>query len=193
MFSYKIDSVVPFLVLFIINFHIKRLKFIAKQHQANYKMGNKISATKKTKTQKAQTQVNRTAAIQMRKQEIEQVQTGMMKNAIQQIRNGSTDEQAMVTMGHFQQVNEIAETSKQQLDREGKALTKSDLIAILVALEPSHASNAHTLSTYSVMDLNALIRIVVYDPSRYIATAQPQNDLSQNGKKNASNQPQIKA
>jgi len=130
-------------------------------------MGNKISS-RKTKQQREQTNATRTAVIQMRKDEINQFQSGLMAATVEQIRNGASNEQALITMEHMKKMNELADISRQQLDREGKNLTKSDLIAIIVALEPAQSCHMQALSSYSVADLNSLIRVIVYNPNRYI-------------------------
>ena len=62
---------------------------------------------------------------------------------------------------------EILKMSKAQLDREGMVLTKKDLIAIIVALEPKYIAKINEINNNTVADLNAIIRVIIYDPSRY--------------------------
>ena len=66
------------------------------------------------------------------------------------------------------QILHIGETAKQQLSRGGNTLTKSDLIAILVRLEPIYRKQLDVLSQYTVSDLNAIIRCVIYDTGNNI-------------------------
>lgn len=64
------------------------------------------------------------------------------------------------------------EKAKQQLDRNDAPLVKTDLIAILIALQPEVRSNLGKLEEMRVSDLNALIRSIIYDPRRIISSPQ---------------------
>jgi len=65
---------------------------------------------------------------------------------------------ANASMLHF------IDVANHQLDRKGDNLTKSDLLAIVLCLEPS--SDVNALNKLTVSDLNTMIRNIVYDPVR---------------------------
>ena len=57
------------------------------------------------------------------------------------------------------------DTAIKQLDRDGKTLIKADLIAIIIGLKPEYMNMINELQTkFTVEDLNALIRTIIYDP-----------------------------
>lgn len=58
-------------------------------------------------------------------------------------------------------------TAEQQMKRGGSNLTKSDLIAIIVALDPQRASQMYQLNVLKINDLNFIIRSIIYDMRRY--------------------------
>lgn len=60
----------------------------------------------------------------------------------------------------------LIETAKTQLDRGGATLTKADLLAVALALDPRLQSEFESLSQLTLSDLNCLIRSMVYDPQR---------------------------
>lgn len=64
---------------------------------------------------------------------------------------------------------QVLGTAKKQLERNGAALTKDDLIAIIIALYPQMASNIGGLRKNTIPDLNAIIRGVIYDPELHIS------------------------
>jgi hypothetical protein len=68
--------------------------------------------------------------------------------------------QQLTTMLH------IGETAKKQLDRGGNGFTKSDLVAILIALEPKFQTDLVQLHELTNSDLTTMIRSIIYDPSR---------------------------
>lgn len=70
-------------------------------------------------------------------------------------------------MSNMNNTDKILEMSKVQLDREGMVLTKKDLIAIIVALEPSYITKINEINNNTVADLNTIICVIIYDPSRY--------------------------
>ena len=66
-------------------------------------------------------------------------------------------------------MEDALDLAQKQLDRCDKPLTKADLVAIIIALEPKHAANAETLSsTMTIPDCNAMIRSMTYDVKRYV-------------------------
>jgi hypothetical protein len=96
------------------------------------------------------------------------------KKKIKELSDSLTPPTGVVTRGHgaltvgakedayttFQRYLTVAQ---HQLDREGKPLTKADLVAILFALRPEFRAMYSTIEKYNVTDLNALIRVTVYD------------------------------
>ncbi len=72
----------------------------------------------------------------------------------------------------------VSEKAKQQLNRDGNVLTKTDLIAILMALNPTHnLTDIDKYNSLTTSDLNNIIRLTVYDLNRskeqVIPTPQP--------------------
>jgi len=62
----------------------------------------------------------------------------------------------------------LVDVAKQQLSRKGKHLIKVDLIAIILTIRPEYIDRIDELqSTFTVDDLNLLIRSIVYDPNTY--------------------------
>ena len=70
---------------------------------------------------------------------------------------GGGDSEARATLQRYLAV------VQQQLDREGKQLIKADLVAILFALRQEFRAMHATIDKYTVTDLNALIRVTVFD------------------------------
>lgn len=68
----------------------------------------------------------------------------------------------------------ITDKAKSQLDRGGNALTKADLVAIVIALQPEMRPKLAEVENMTTSDLNCMIRSVVYDPTRVIPTRVPQ-------------------
>jgi hypothetical protein len=129
-------------------------------------MGNSSGkANKRNKDQQIIAKNNRSNATQNTRDKIERVEQVTINN----FRNNNTD---LVNMSntHFAQAIMITETAKKQLNREGGPFTKADLIAIVIGLEPSYASNIESLNHYVIKDLNVLIRTIIYDPMRYMNT-----------------------
>jgi hypothetical protein len=129
-------------------------------------MGNSSGkANRRNKDQQVIARNNRSNATQNTRDKIERVEQVTINN----FRNTNND---VVNMSNtqFAQAIMITETAKKQLNREGGPFTKADLIAIVIGLEPSYASNIESLNHYVIKDLNALIRTIIYDPSRYMNT-----------------------
>lgn len=55
------------------------------------------------------------------------------------------------------------ECAKKQLERGGKPFDKTDLITILLYINPKQIENIAHLKTLVIEDLNALIRAIIYD------------------------------
>lgn len=129
-------------------------------------MGNSSGkANKRNKDQQIIAKNNRSNATQNTRNKIERVEQYTINN----FRNNNNDVVSMSNT-HFAQAIMITETAKKQLNREGGPFTKADLIAIVIGLEPSYASNIESLNHYVIKDLNVLIRTIIYDPMRYMNT-----------------------
>lgn len=101
--------------------------------------------------------------VQQRKADIDRVQSQMV-NAVVEVK----DIVAMV---------KVTETAKAQLDRGGGVLTKADLVAVIVGLDPSMRDQIPTLEAMRVIDLNAVIRSIIYDPKRIVSVYDPKSAL----------------
>ena len=129
-------------------------------------MGNSSGkANKRNKDQQIIARNNRLDATQNTRNKIERVEQSTINN----FRNTNND---VVSMSNtqFAQAIMITETAKKQLNREGGPFTKADLIAIVIRLDSSYASNIDSLNHYVIKDLNVLIRTIIYDPTRYMNT-----------------------
>ena len=145
-------------------------------------MGNSSGkANKRNKDQQIIARNNRLDATQNTRNKIERVEQVTINN----FRNNNTD---LVNMSNtqFAQAIMITETAKKQLNREGGPFTKADLIAIVIGLEPSYASNIESLNHYVIKDLNVLIRTIIYDPMRYMNT--PNENVQQSNQNQNQNQ-----
>lgn len=123
-------------------------------------MGGNASAEKRTHEQKISAIHARSVATSDIKQKLDIV--------VDDICNAKTNNS--ITNQDFAKAIAIAETAKTQLSREGEALTKADLIAIIIALNPGYMQHLSALKSNTVKDLNALIRTIIYDPTKYINT-----------------------
>lgn len=150
-------------------------------------MGNSSGKeTRRNKDQQVIARNNRSNATQNTRNKIERVEQSTINN----FRNNNTD---IVNMSNnqFAQAIMITETAKKQLNREGGSFTKADLIAIVIGLEPSYASNIESLNHYVIKDLNSLIRTIIYDPSRYMNTSSvnvQQNNQDQQFNRSSNNE-----
>ena len=132
----------------------------------NNNMGN-THAKKGTKVQTEQATQLRNDIVQQRKQQIEDLQQQYTNQNINLIKNSNMEESNII-IKNMNSTTAIVEKSKQQLDRGGEKFTKSDLIAIIIALEPSYSTKIDVIELYTVNDLNAIIRVIIYDPLRYV-------------------------
>lgn len=116
---------------------------------------------------------------QSQKQQIEKVvdhvttqnksKLAKLKQTVQQTAASSSEnENAIVTSSNLdvakQSMLRFIEIANQQLDKKGSNLIKTDLLAIVINLEPT--SNIDELNKLSIPDLNAMIRNIIYDPIR---------------------------
>ena len=62
---------------------------------------------------------------------------------------------------------DLFDIAEKQLKRGGSALTKHDLISIIIALELKYNNKIDKLNALNVKDLNLIIRTIIYDSDRY--------------------------
>ena len=114
---------------------------------------------------------NRKNFITFRKNGITDIETQVQNDAVQRIKNSTNDEDGVLVLNDMEKKIALLKITQIQLDREGKPFTKADLIAIIIALEPSKfAGNIDGLNDNTIPDLNTMIRLIIYDPSRYVNT-----------------------
>lgn len=119
-----------------------------------------------TQTQRKERDQIKHNTLSHRKEEIEKLQ--------RQVVNGSRGNE-MVPFKELTTLLQIGETAKNQLDRGGGALTKSDLVAILIALDPKFRKDIQALNQLTNSDLNSMIRSRIYDPNRIFSSSPPKN------------------
>ena len=121
-------------------------------------------------------EVAKATMVEQRKQEINHVQQEILNSA------NSKQSTALIQAKDVVAMIKVTETAKHQLDRGGNVLTKSDLIAIIVALQPAMRNDIGRLEAVTVSDLNSMIRSIIYDPSRVVGNSQPAH-LNEPGQK----------
>jgi len=126
------------------------------------RMGQTDSKPKRlTKPQREEREQIKHKTLTQRKDDIEKLQHQVINN------NGKE----VVPFREITTTLQIGETAKNQLDRGGGALTKSDLVAVLVALEPNLRKDLNGLNQLTNSDLNSMIRSIIYDPTRIFSTS----------------------
>jgi hypothetical protein len=92
----------------------------------------------------------------------------VVSNRIESINNVQKDSIQTITT-HEELVKTIlfTETAKEQLKKGGSALTKTDIIAIIIMIDLNKMNNLEYLKTLTVNDLNTIIRSIIYDTNRY--------------------------
>ena len=111
--------------------------------------------------QREQREKTKTIIAEQRKYEIEQVQKQLLNT------NGNGNG-ILIDTKDLISVIKVSEKAKSQLDRGGAVLTKADLIAVLIALQPENRNKIAQIETLTVSDINSMIRSIIYDPSRLI-------------------------
>jgi len=69
----------------------------------------------------------------------------------------------LITYKEVNNILEIGNIAKSQLSRGGNNLTKSDLIAICLRLDPELKNKFSQLQNYTISDLNTMIRCIIYN------------------------------
>jgi hypothetical protein len=97
-----------------------------------------------------------------------QLKEKVVSTRIESINNVQKDSIQSITT-HEELVKTIlfTETAKEQLKKGGSALTKTDLIAIIIMIDLNKMNNLEYLKTLTVNDLNTIIRSIIYDTNRY--------------------------
>ena len=97
-----------------------------------------------------------------------QLKERVVNTRIESINNVQKDSIQTITT-HEELVKTIlfTETAKEQLKKGGSALTKTDLIAIIIMIDLNKMNNLEYLKTLTVNDLNTIIRSIIYDTNRY--------------------------
>ncbi len=62
--------------------------------------------------------------------------------------------------------NKLLDIMKKQLKREDKPLIKADIVAIIISLKPELVNEIATLDSYTVKQLNSMLRSIIYDINR---------------------------
>ena len=113
-----------------------------------------------TKEKRVEREKAKVAICEERKQQIDNVQKQLLETSV--------NSNAIVNQKDIVNMIKITEKAKHQLDRVGSVLTKSDLVAIIIALNPELKTNISQLESLTVSDLNSMIRTIIYDPSRVV-------------------------
>ena len=95
--------------------------------------------------------------ITQRKEEIKGIENHVLSNA------GVQDVKVL------KEVIQATTYAQNQLDRGGKPFNKGDLVAIIIALDNKQVNNIDKLNTYRIEDLNALIRVIIYDTKNFVS------------------------
>jgi len=97
----------------------------------------------------------------------EKLKKNVISTRIESINNLQKDSIKTITT-HEELVNIIllTESAKEQLKKGGSALTKTDLIAIIIKMDLNKMNHLEYLKTLTVNDLITIIRSIIYDPNK---------------------------
>lgn len=115
-------------------------------------MGQAESTKRMTKEDRQAKEFQKQKVVTQQVQKIHQAQEDLWNQA----KSGS-----LVSYQDFHKMMQIGETAKAQLSKGGATLTKSDLIAVIIRLDPS--VNMKKLQMATVSDLNTMIRCIIYN------------------------------
>lgn len=150
-------------------------------------MGNTSSSnTKVTREEKKKTRDNvekaKASGLQARKDDISKLQGDFLDGKLGGEGGMGVLERSVTVIGDSKmtaiQFINATEAAKVQLDRGGGPFTKTDLVAIAMALSTSKGVTMESLRALTIPDLNAYIRTVVYDPSKFIASSSTSTAIS---------------
>jgi hypothetical protein len=128
-----------------------------------------LSESKPERLTTEERQYREQTKVTMVKQRQEQIDH-LQKDMIESVRSNQST--AIIRPKDVVAMIKVTETAKNQLDRGGGVLTKPDLIAIIIALQPEMRNDIARLESVTVSDLNSMIRSIIYDPSRVMHQAQ---------------------
>ena len=129
-------------------------------------MGN-IAAKRQTKVVKKNLTENRNNAVITAKERIDQIEQKARENAVIAIKSSQNNDESQLVLLQLQTNTALLQTAKKQLDRNGAPFTKADLIAIILFMRPEYIHNIDNINRNTVEDLNAIIRITIYNPELY--------------------------
>jgi hypothetical protein len=126
-------------------------------------MGNIKSkrVTKETRNIRKENQENE---INNLKNQLKQFEKNQYNDAIKTIKNSDNEEDNMFIMQNMQAKASILKTAEEQINRGGEPFTKADLIAMICYMRPEYLQDTTTISKNTVSELNAFIRIIIYNP-----------------------------
>ncbi len=120
-------------------------------------MGNQASRTNKDERSRRESISHQ--VVNKRMEQVHQVESQLMDHA-RSNPNVSNEE--------IKRMMKATEYAKNQLDRGGKPLTKTDLVTIILALDISKIDELDNLQSLRLEDLNTMIRCLIYDPRRFV-------------------------
>lgn len=131
-------------------------------------MGSKQStSTRVSKDERERRKNVQNHILSQRKEEISAIENHIVSNSI---KDGVQD------INVLKEVIQATTYAQNQLERGGKPFNKGDLVAIIVALDNKQVTNIDKLNSYRIEDLNALIRVIIYDSKNFV----PQNNMISN-------------
>jgi hypothetical protein len=144
-----------------------------------------VRASRTSREEKLRKEAIKEAHLQHNIEQLRQMKSmKSMKSSVKVSSNAMISQDAMISHGAniLQDANfleplkaTLVDIAIKQLDRSGKNLVKADLIAIVLSLKPEYITQVDQLQkTFTVEDLNALIRSILYDPERIKALQAPQ-------------------
>jgi hypothetical protein len=94
--------------------------------------------------------------LSQRKEEISAIENHVLSQGVQDVKV-------------LKEVIQATTYAQNQLERGGKPFNKGDLVAIIVALDNQQVNNIDKLNCYRTEDLNALIRVIIYDSKNFVS------------------------
>ena len=124
-------------------------------------MGNRVSSTR-SREDKQKVQAFKAMSNDYIKKEIEAIDE--FKNEIAFTNINTTNKNKLAIVRHSTKI--LLDIMKKQLQRDDKALVKSDIIAIIISLKPDLALEVDNLDNFTVKQLNTMLRTILYDINR---------------------------
>lgn len=98
--------------------------------------------------------------------DMQQINSQMQQGQLKKIPQPSQNNTLIDELIDKEPVN-LFDIAEKQLKRGGSALTKHDLISIIIALDLKYNNKIEKLNALNVKDLNLIIRTIIYDSDRY--------------------------